>query len=120
MELNYIQLLSLVITMLFVVALGLYSARKVKSADDFSIGSHSSGATIVSGTIIGTIVGGAATMGTAQLAFCVGLSAWWFALGSGLGLLILSFLRRPFTPLRAGDYFTISCFSLWKSRRSYY
>ncbi|SDF80153.1 sodium:solute symporter family protein [Sporomusa acidovorans] len=106
MELNYIQLLSLVITMLFVVALGLYSARKVKSADDFSIGSHSSGATIVSGTIIGTIVGGAATMGTAQLAFCVGLSAWWFALGSGLGLLILSFFYAG--PLRRSGLETIS------------
>ncbi|KYZ78128.1 sodium:solute symporter [Anaerosporomusa subterranea] len=90
MELSNIHLLSLIITMLSVIVLGLYSSRKVKSADDFSIGSRSSSTAIVSGTIVGTIIGGAATMGTAQLAFCVGLSAWWFTLGSGIGLLIMS------------------------------
>ncbi|TWH51852.1 hypothetical protein Salpa_0323 [Sporomusa sp. KB1] len=74
MELTFILLLSLIISMMFVLFLGLYSARKVKSADDFSIGSRSSGVTIVSGTIVGTIIGGAATMGTAQLAFCVGVA----------------------------------------------
>lgn len=90
MELSTIQLLSLIMTVLAIVGIGAYSACKVKSSDDFSIGNRSTSAIIVAGTIVGTIIGGAATLGTAQLAFCFGLSAWWFTLGSGIGLAIMS------------------------------
>ncbi|WP_154029526.1 sodium:solute symporter family transporter [Romboutsia lituseburensis] len=44
---------------------------------------------MVAGSIIGTLVGGASTIGTAQLAFNYGFSAWWFTLGGGIGCLIL-------------------------------
>ena len=51
---------------------------------------------MVAGTIIGTIIGGASTIGTAQLAFTLGLSAWWFTLGSGAALFILGlFYAKP-------------------------
>lgn len=106
MEISKLQLLSLIITMLAVVVLGLYSARKIKTADDFSIGGRSSGAAIVSGTIVGTIIGGAATMGTAQLAYSVGLSAWWFTLGSGIGLILMSLFYAG--PLRNSGLETVS------------
>lgn len=108
MELSYVQLFSLSTTMLLAMGLGLFSARKVKSADDFSIGGRSSGAALVSGTIAGSIIGGAATMGTAQLAFCVGLSAWWFTLGSGIGLIVMSLFYSG--PLRHSGMETISQF----------
>ncbi len=106
MELSSMQLLSMALTMLSVIALGVYSARRVKSADDFSIGSRSSSTTIVSGTIVGTIIGGAATIGTAQLGFCLGLSAWWFTLGSGIGLIIMAVFYA--SPLRKSGMETIS------------
>ncbi|PLX95770.1 MAG: sodium:solute symporter [Desulfuromonas sp.] len=62
----------------------------------FSLGGRRSGAWHVSGAIIGTLVGGASTIGTAQLAFIYGLSAWWFTLGAGLACLFLgSFLAIP-------------------------
>lgn len=97
MELNAIQVVSLTATLLLVAVLGILSARGVKSAEDFSVGGRSAGAAIVSGSIVGTIVGGAATMGTAQLAFSAGLSAWWFTLGSGIGLLVMAaFYAGPF------------------------
>lgn len=96
MELTRMHLISLAITFLCFMAVSLYAARKVKSADDFSLGGRSSGTSLVSGTIVGTIIGGAATMGTAQLAFCVGLSAWWFTLGSGIGLFVMAaFYAKP-------------------------
>lgn len=106
MPLSSEHLISFMITMLLVVVAGLYSARKVKSAEDFCLGSRSSTTAIVSGTIVGTIIGGAATIGTAQLAFCVGLSAWWFTLGSGIGLITLSLFYAG--PLRASGLETIS------------
>ncbi len=96
MELTDEHLFSLIVTLLLFMLPGLYAARKICSADDFSLGNRSAGTTIVSGTITGTIIGGAATLGTAQLAFCAGMSAWWFTLGSGIGLLILAaFYARP-------------------------
>lgn len=75
---------------------GLYSGRQINSSSDFTSGSRRAGSGIVAGTIIGTLVGGASTIGTAQLAFADGFSAWWFTLGNGLGCLILGlFFAKP-------------------------
>ena len=51
---------------------------------------------MVMGALIGTLVGGASTIGTAQLAFSYGFSAWWFTLGGGLGLIVMAvFYIKP-------------------------
>ena len=47
-------------------------------------------AAVVSGLIMGTLVGGSSTVGTAQLAYNYGMSAWWFTLGGGIACLILA------------------------------
>jgi len=60
---------------------------------------------MVSGTIVGTIIGGAATVGTAQLAFSIGLSAWWFTLGAGIALIVMALFYAA--PLRASKLQTI-------------
>lgn len=39
---------------------------------------------------MGSLVSSQATIGTAQLAFNYGLSAWWFTLGGGIGCLVLA------------------------------
>ena len=87
------------------VAVGIYSGKKVANAADFANASRRAGSTLVVGTITGTLVGGASTIGTAQLAFTYGLSAWWFTLGAGIACLILgvAFTR----PLRESEGDTI-------------
>lgn len=50
---------------------------------------RSAGASLVAGSIAGTVVGGGATVGTAQLAYSFGLSAWWFTLGSGIAFILM-------------------------------
>jgi SSS family solute:Na+ symporter len=50
---------------------------------------------MVTGTITGVLVGGASTIGTTQLAFQCGMSAWWFTLGEGIACLLLLFLIKP-------------------------
>lgn len=51
------------------------------------------------------MVGGSATIGTAQLAFTNGLSVWWFTIGAGIGCLLLG---KVFTvPLRKSKCDTI-------------
>ncbi|NPV73481.1 MAG: sodium:solute symporter family protein [Pelotomaculum sp.] len=88
-----------------VTALGIYAGRMVGSAQDFSVGGRRAGAAVVTGTIMGTLVGGSATIGTAQLAFKYGLCAWWFTLGAGIGCFVLGlgYARR----LRAVSLVTV-------------
>lgn len=78
------------LTLLLFIGLGIYSGKKVKNDADFDTGGKSANALLVAGSITGTLVGGSSTIGTAQLAFTNGLSAWWFTLGSALGCLILA------------------------------
>lgn len=90
------HIISIILTLCLVTAIGIYSMKQVKSASDFTVGDRSIGASLVAGTIVGTLVGGASTIGTAQLAFSYGFSSWWFTLGAGIGCMILGFfLAKP-------------------------
>ena len=90
MKLSMVHLVSLVLTLVLTMLPGIIASRRIKSADDYNVGGRSAGVGIVAGSIIGTIVGGAATVGTAQLGFKLGITAWWFTLGSGIALLIMA------------------------------
>lgn len=81
---------------------------KVQNAEDFSVAGRDAGSWSVAGAIMGTLVGGASTIGTAQLAFLYGLSAWWFTLGAGLACLFLGLFMA--TPLQKGAVETIPQF----------
>ena len=55
------------------------------------------GSFVVAGAIMGTLVGGSSTIGTAQLAYQYGMSAWWFTLGGGVACLVLALVyAKPF------------------------
>ena len=94
---NATVIISSAITLLLVTAIGAYSLRRVKTASDFSVGGNRMGPLLIAGAMIGSFVGGGATIGTAELAFKTGFSAWWFTLGGGIACLILGFfLYKPF------------------------
>jgi SSS family solute:Na+ symporter len=83
-------------TLGLVSAVGIYAGRKVKTAADFSTGGRNISSSIVAGTIMGTLVGGASTIGTAQLSFQYGFAAWWFTLGAGIACALLGIgMVRP-------------------------
>ena len=79
------------LVILLIAGVGIYSGKQVTSASDFD-GGHRASTGLVMGAIIGTLVGGSSTIGTAQLAYTFGFSAWWFTLGGGIGVLILGFV----------------------------
>ena len=108
MQLTSTHFFSLIITLLATMLPGILAARQVKSAEDYNVGGRSAGAGMVAGTIIGTIVGGAATVGTAQLGFKLGLTAWWFTLGSGIALMLMAIFYS--VPLRRSGLTTIAEF----------
>ncbi|MBQ1248434.1 MAG: sodium:solute symporter family protein, partial [Selenomonadales bacterium] len=105
MDMDLMFYVSLCVTLIIVVGAGIYATRMVKSAEDYSVGGHRASGAIVTGALIGTLIGGAATIGTAQLAFCVGISAWWFTLGLGVGLVVLALFYAA--PLRKQKMVTI-------------
>lgn len=108
MKLSVVHLVFLVLTLVLTLLPGIIASRRIKSADDYNVGGRSAGAGLVAGSIIGTIVGGAATVGTAQLGFKLGLTAWWFTLGSGIALLIMALFYAK--PLRASGLTTVAEF----------
>ena len=96
MQLSSTQFISMIIVLILASIPGLLAAKKVKSEADYSVGGRKAGSVLVAGTIIGTIVGAAATIGTAQLGYKVGISAWWFTLGSGIALVVMAlFYAKP-------------------------
>ena len=66
MELTLEHVLIMVATLVFVIGGGIYAAGSVKSAEGYSLGGRKSGVAMVAGSIAGTVVGGGATIGTAQ------------------------------------------------------
>ncbi len=90
MDIGIWNLLGIILIIAIIIGVGIYSGRMVSDASDFDTGGGKAGPWIVCGAIMGSLVSGQATIGTAQLAFEYGMSAWWFTLGSGIGCLILA------------------------------
>lgn len=99
------MLIGLLLTIAFIIAIGLWSGRKAKDASSFTTGGGKASGWVVCGTIMGTIVSGQSTVGTAQLAFHFGISAWWFTIGAALGCLVLALLYTK--PLRSSGCVTL-------------
>lgn len=103
-----IHYFSTVITLVIVSYLGFLSTKEVKSSQDFAIGCRKLNSTQVAGSIIGTLVGGASTIGTAQLAFQKGINAMWFTLGASFACIFLGIFMAG--PLRRAEVDTVPQF----------
>ena len=90
MAISVFHILGLVLAVALIETVGMLSVRKVKNANDFHTSGGKAGTWLVAGTVIGTLVGGQSTVGTAQLAFSFGISAWWFTMGMALGCVVLA------------------------------
>lgn len=106
--LNIPFILAFVVTLAGIVFFAWGGKSKAKDSSDFSLGGRKASSWNVFGAISGTLVGGASTIGTAQLAYIYGLSAWWFTLGAGLACLFLGLFLA--VPLRQSEVETIPQF----------
>lgn len=104
-EVNYFHIIGMAATLLCIMFIGINSGKKIKNASDFSTGGRNAGTGLVAGALISTLIGGSSTIGTAQLAFNYGMSAWWFTLGTGLGCVVFAFVFVK--PLRNLNIVTI-------------
>lgn len=98
------HLIGVMLTVALLLLVSWLSGRNVKDAKTFTTGG-TSGSWMVCGALLGTLAGGQSTIGTAQLAFCYGLSAWWFTIGAGLGSLVLGLFYAG--PLRRSGCSTL-------------
>lgn len=105
MSISFYHILGILLSILLIEIVGIMSSKKVKTADDFSRAGGKAGTWVVCGTIMGTLIGGQSTVGTAQLAFTYGISAWWFTLGAALGCVVLAI--GYVIPLRKSDSSTL-------------
>jgi SSS family solute:Na+ symporter len=96
MKPGIIHILSAAGTLIFLLYWGVRSGKGMKDASAFQRGSQQASVLLVIGAVLGTMIGGAATIGTAQMAFTNGLSALWFSIGSAVGCLFLVVVGIPF------------------------
>ena len=83
---NGSMLVGMAAVIIAIVGLSIYTGmQKQKGGNKIGFG-------IAAGLIMGTLVGGTSTVGTAQLAYNFGMTAWWFTLGGGLGCLVLALI----------------------------
>ncbi|MDX1269411.1 MAG: hypothetical protein R3311_18720, partial [Oceanisphaera sp.] len=102
----YQAVFMLVFAVIMIAALR--AGRGVKSGADFALANRSAAAADVAWIIIGTLAGGAATVGTVQMAYRYGLAAWHFTLGSGLACLVLALFFSK--ALRQSESVTVAQF----------
>jgi len=84
---DILQLVGMVITLVVFVTIGLLSGKLVKTKDDFYVAGSSFGALSVAGAASGTYIGGGTVIGTAQLGFSDGFSALNFTIGCCISML---------------------------------
>ena len=100
MILTSTQIIGLIISIAGIAGIAIYSGTKPQTFANVNT------APIAAGIIIGTLVGGSSTVGTAQLAYNYGLSAWWFTLGGGIACLVLAIFYIK--PLRTSHCMTLT------------
>ncbi|MGE9296148.1 MAG: sodium:solute symporter family transporter [Puniceicoccales bacterium] len=81
--------LTIIVYFLFIVGIGVYSAFRIKKPDDYYVAGKNAGPMQVSGSLLATILGGSAVLGTIELSQKIGWAALWFLFSAALGLFVL-------------------------------
>lgn len=100
--------LSFFLTLLVVSVIGIYYARKVKTLDDFNVGGGKLSTSMVSGNLVGIVLGGASTIGTAEIAYTSGFNSLIYVLGTTTALIILGIFYSA--PIKRAGIYTIGGF----------
>ena len=95
-----------------VTALGLWTARYVRTSGDFFVAGRGLGPALVFSSMLAANIGAGATVGAAGLAYNEGLSAWWWSGSAGVGSLLLAFWVGPrvWRLAKAHGFYTVGDF----------
>ena len=90
---NYTVISIVVLYLIFMVGIGFYSSRKIKSNEDFMVAGRRLGPWLMAGTLAATEVGGGSSLGVVEKAYGDwGMSAIWYVLAMAVTFVILSFV----------------------------
>ena len=81
--------ITIAVYFVFILLIGVYSAFKIKTPTDYYIAGKKAGLIPVSGSLLATILGGSAILGTIELSHNIGWAALWFLFCAVLGLFVL-------------------------------
>lgn len=81
--------LTILVYFIFIIGIGVYSAFKIKTPSDYYVAGKKAGLIPVSGSLLATILGGSAILGTIELSQNIGWAALWFLFCAALGLFAL-------------------------------
>lgn len=81
--------ITILLYFLFIVGIGIYSAFQIKKPADYYVAGKKAGLIPVSGSLLATILGGSAILGTIELSQKTGWAALWFLLCASFGLFAL-------------------------------
>lgn len=73
----------------FILGIGFYSSLKIKTPGDYYVAGKKAGIIAVTGSLLATILGGSAILGTIELSQKTGWAALWFLFCASFGLLVL-------------------------------
>ncbi len=88
-------LLFLAFYSLFLIFIGWWSSRQVRSAGDFFVAGRSLSPRYLFATLLAANIGAGSTVGAAGLGYEFGFSAWWWVGSAGIGSLILGLTVGP-------------------------
>ena len=79
--------------LLFMIGVGFYSSRKIKSNEDFMVAGRRLGPWLMAGTLAATEVGGGSSLGVVEMAYGDwGMSSIWYVLAMAVTFVILSII----------------------------
>ncbi len=87
-----LKYLILLIYILLMISIGIYSSRKILSSHDYMIAGNRGNVWQITGSLLATILGSTAILGSCDLAFYQGWAAAWLILAGAFGLLLLVFV----------------------------
>jgi len=83
---KYLILLTYILLM---IGIGIYSSRRIRTSGDYLVAGNKGNVWQITGSLLATILGSSAILGSSDLAFTQGWAAAWLLLSAALGLLLL-------------------------------
>lgn len=89
-----LYVIGIILYVAFLVGVGVYKSRAVKTQDDFMVAGRNTSALFLAGTLVCTWIGSGSLFGSAGLGFREGFSALWMSAGAWIGIGIVYFLAH--------------------------
>ncbi len=87
-----LKYLILILYVLGMIGIGIYSSRKIRNSSDYLVAGNTGGIWQITGSLLATILGSSAILGSSDLAFSQGWAAAWLLLSAAFGLILLVFV----------------------------